>query len=76
MYTADDNYEFFEYKAIVKDPVKNLFGDDITYEYKVGTEGKWQDSPDFGGLEPKKEYTFYVRTTSQTGSAGCTDPDI
>ncbi len=77
MYTADDNYEFFEYKAIVKDPVKNLFGDDITYEYKVGTEGKWQDSPDFGGLEPKKEYTFYVRTKAvwPAGVAPSAEPE-
>lgn len=63
MYRADKNYEFFEYTALVKDPITEpQFGHKIQYEYKIGTEGKWQDSPDFEGIKPGDEHMFYVRT--------------
>lgn len=61
-YTADKNYETFEYTVKVSNPItEEQFGNKIEYEYKID-DGEWQDEASFKAIEPESVHTFHVRT--------------
>jgi hypothetical protein len=74
----------YEYTKMEQPEVSELAVDSLTpfsimlkeitnAEYRIGTTGKWQDSPVFDGLQPNTSYTFYARyKETDTHKAGPT----
>lgn len=77
MYVPDTNYEFFEYKVEIANPIEQLFEQKIEYEYQIDERG-WQDEPYFKGLEPgSTPHIFRVRTKAvwPAGDTTHSEPD-